>query len=121
MRGTSEFSIRAHTEIVITSPEKGTESSLSCQVLDAMNRGDFTVGIHFKVCKAAHILEGKNFWLHMSSGTTGFKPLTIIDREGKELPLRSPVADDSGERLEGKVVSSMETPDELSDEEKRVL
>lgn len=121
MRGTSEFSIRAHTEIVITSPEKGTESSLPCQVLDAMNRGDFTVGIHFKVCKAAHILEGKTFWLHMPSGTTGFKPLTIIDREGKELPLRYPVADNSGERLEGRVVPSMETPDELSDEEKRVL
>lgn len=117
MRGTSEFSIRAHTEIVITSPKNKGENSLPCSILDAVNQGDFIVGIHFKVCKAARILEGKTFWLQMPFSATGFKPLTIIDRDGKELPLSFLAGGDS----EGSVVPSMETADELSDEERRVL
>ena len=56
-----EFSIRAHTEIVITSPKNKGENSLPSSILDAVNQGDFIVGIHFKVCKAARILEGKTF------------------------------------------------------------
>ncbi|WP_417031607.1 hypothetical protein [Bilophila wadsworthia] len=82
-----------------------------------MNQGDFIVGIHFKVCKAARILEGKTFWLQMPFSATGFKPLTIIDRDGKELPLSFLAGGDS----EGSVVPSMGTADELSDEERRVL
>ena len=117
MRGTSEFSIRAHTEIVITSPKNKGENSLPSSILDAVNQGDFIVGIHFKVCKAARILEGKTFWLQMPFSATGFKPLTIIDRDGKELPLSFLAGGDS----EGSVVPSMETADELSDEERRVL
>ena len=117
MRGTSEFSIRAHTEIVITSPKNKGENSLPSSILDAVNQGDFIVGIHFKVCKAARILEGKTFWLQMPFSATGFKPLTIIDRDGKELPLSFLAGGDS----EGSVVPSMGTADELSDEERRVL
>lgn len=69
------------------------------------------------MCKAARILEGKTFWLQMPFSATGFKPLTIIDRDGKELPLSFLAGGDS----EGSVVPSMETADELSDEERRVL
>ena len=117
MRGTSEFSIRAHTEIVITSPENKGENSLPSSSPDAVNQDDFIVGIHFKVCKAARILEGKTFWLQMPFSATGFKLAGIIDRDGKELPLSFLAGGDS----EGSVVPSMETTDELSDEERRVL
>lgn len=117
MRGTSEFSIRAHTEIVITSPENKGESSLPSSILDAVNQGDFIVGIHFKVCKAARILEGKTFWLQMPSSATGFKLAGIIDRDGQELPLDFPVAG----AFAGNVIPSMEIADELSEGEKKVL
>jgi hypothetical protein len=117
MRGTREFSIRAHTEIVIISPENKGENSLPSSIFDAVNQGDFIVGIHFKVCKAARILEGKTFWLQMPFSATGFKLAGIIDRDGKELPLSFLAGGD----LVGSVVPSMETADKLSDEENRVL
>ncbi|WP_294620930.1 AAA family ATPase [uncultured Bilophila sp.] len=117
MRGTSEFSIRAHTEIVITSPENKGENSLPSSIFDTVNQGDFIVGIHFKVCKAARILEGKTFWLQMPLSATGFELTGIIDRDGKELPLSLLAGGD----LAGSVVPSMETADKLSDEENRVL
>lgn len=82
MRGTSEFSIRAHTEIALVRPGGTKGVALPDEVEAATRQMGVTVGLYFKVCKAACILEGKTLWLHLPLGSGEVQPLALLDSGG---------------------------------------
>ncbi len=85
-RGSQEFSIRAHTEIVLVRSTEIQEKALGTETVQhAAAQDGLTVGICFKVCKAACILQKKTFWLHMPLGASEWEFLAATGADGKEI------------------------------------
>ncbi len=85
-RGSQEFSIRAHTEIVLVRNTEIQEKALGTEAVQhALAHDGLTVGICFKVCKAACILQKKTFWLHLPLGASEWQFLAATGADGKEI------------------------------------
>ncbi|MBB5144639.1 AAA family ATPase [Desulfovibrio intestinalis] len=89
-RGCEEFSIRAHTEIVLVRGTEILEKKLGTEVVQHKATQDgLTVGICFKVCKVACILQKKTFWLHLPLGASEWELLAATGVDGKEIKVSS--------------------------------
>lgn len=85
-RGSEEFSIRAHSEIVLVRSTEILEKKLGTKAIQHMAAQDgLTVGICFKVCKSASVLQKKNFWLHLPLGASQWQFLAATEPDGKEI------------------------------------
>lgn len=85
-RGSQEFSIRAHTEIVLVRNTEILEKTLGTEAVQhAAAQDGLTVGICFKVCKAACVLQKKTFWLHLPLGASEWQFLAATGTAGKEI------------------------------------
>ena len=100
MRGSAEFSIRAHTELVVIGQDdiNANPALATDEVRTAATGAGRTLGIHFKVCKMASIIEGHTFWFHIpQNDRTVWKLLAITGRDNKAIspmPFPStPIAD----------------------------
>ncbi|WP_291442051.1 AAA family ATPase [Desulfovibrio sp.] len=85
-RGSEEFSIRAHSEIVLVRSTEILEKKLGTEAVQHMAAQDgLTVGVCFKVCKEAAVLQKKTFWLHLPLRAPRWKFLTATGADGKEI------------------------------------
>lgn len=85
-RGSEEFSIRAHSEIVLVRSTEILEKKLGTEAVQHMAAQDgLAVGVCFKVCKEAAVLQKKTFWLHLPLGAPRWKFLTATGADGKEI------------------------------------
>ena len=85
-RGCKEFSIRAHSEIVLVRSTEILEKKLGPEAVQHMAAQDgLTVGICFKVCKSACVLQKKIFWLHLPLGASQWEFLSVTGVDGKEI------------------------------------
>ena len=85
-RGSQEFSIRAHTEIVLIRSTEILQQQLGSKTVQrAAAQDGLTVGICFKVCKAACVLQKKNIWLHLPLGASKWELLAITGADGTEI------------------------------------
>ena len=85
-RGSEEFSIRAHSEIVLVRSTEILEKKLGTEAVQHIAAQDgLTVGVCFKVCKEAAALQKKTFWLHLPLGAPRWKFLTATGADGKEI------------------------------------
>lgn len=85
-RGCKEFSIRAHSEIVLVRSTEILEKKLGPEAVQHMAAQDgLTVGICFKVCKSACVLQKKIFWLHLPLGASQWEFLSVTGVDGKEV------------------------------------
>jgi len=85
-RGSQEFSIRAHTEIVLIRSTEILQQQLGIKTVQrAAAQDGLTVGICFKVCKAACVLQKKNIWLHLPLGASKWELLAITGADGTEI------------------------------------
>lgn len=82
-RGSQDASIRGHTEIVLISSTQIIEQNRGpeCVQLVAAQDG-LTVGVLFKVCKSACILQKKTFWLRLPLGASEWQILAVTDALG---------------------------------------
>lgn len=127
-RGSQEFSIRAHTEIVLVRNTEIQEKALGTEAVQhALAHDGLTVGICFKVCKAACILQKKTFWLHLPLGASEWEFLAATGADGKEIEFAQ-VCSKPGPDLtvkDGPLLDALEseyvaTLDQLSSDEKEV-
>lgn len=146
MRGSQEFSIRAQTEIVVIGRKEILENAdLGTEEVKAVaSSSDGTViGVHFRYCKLANVLEGHTFWFHLPQNKiSAWDLLSITGRGGESLeisPSQLSQASDEGTGLGGKpngeshplnfgenietvTEPPAETPDDaLSKDEKKVM
>ena len=85
-RGSQEFSIRAHTEVVLIRATEILEKKLGTEaVLQTAERDGLTLGVCFKVCKAACVLQKKTFWLHLPLGASQCRFLGVTGADGHEV------------------------------------
>ena len=85
-RGSQEFSIRAHTEVVLIRATEILEKRLGTEaVLQAAACDGLTLGVCFKVCKAACVLQKKTFWLHLPLGASQCRFLGVTGADGHEV------------------------------------
>ena len=92
-RGSQEFSIRAHTEIVLIRSTEILQQQLGSKTVQrAAAQDGLTVGICFKVCKAACVLQKKNIWLHLPLGASKWELLAITGADGTEIELAQNVS-----------------------------
>lgn len=83
-RGSQEFAIRAHTEIVLVGSAEILEKKLGTETVQAAAAQDgLTLGICFKVCKSASVLQKKFFWLHLPLGASEWQTLAVTGADGK--------------------------------------
>ncbi len=130
-RGSQEFSIRAHTEIVLVRSTEILEKKLGTEtVRHAAAQDGLTAGICFKVCKAACVLQKKTFWLHLPFGASEWTFLAATGADGKEIML--PMEDMAGGAklvsegegspvVSANVLSQPTTEQDLSPDERRVV
>lgn len=86
MRGSEEFTIRAHTEIVVIGEEQIIENTTPTpeEIKLAASRDGTVIGIYFKYCKMACVLEGHTFWFHLPlSGSVAWRLLAVTGRDGE--------------------------------------
>lgn len=85
-RGSEEFSIRAHSEIVLARSTEILEKKLGTEAVQHMAAQDgLTVGVCFKVCKEAAVLQRKTFWLHLPLGASQWQFLAVTGPDEKEI------------------------------------
>ena len=86
IRGSEEFSIRAHSEIVLVRSTEILGKKLGTEAVQHMATQDgLTVGVCFKVCKSACVLQKKTFWLHLPLGASQWEFLAATGADGKEI------------------------------------
>ena len=88
MRGSEEFTIRAHTEIVVIGKEQIIENTTPVpeEIKLAAAREGTVSGIYFKYCKMACVLEGHTFWFHLPlSDRAAWRLLAITGRDGESV------------------------------------
>lgn len=86
MRGSEEFTIRAHTEIVVIGEEQIIENTTPVpeEIKLAASREGTVIGIYFRYCKMACVLEGHTFWFHLPlSGRAAWSLLAVTGRDGE--------------------------------------
>lgn len=85
MRGSREFSIRAHTEVVVIGQEQiVADDTLGPKTAQAAaSKSGLTLGLHVRFCKMASVLEGVTFWLHLPLNGDQWELLDITDKNGK--------------------------------------
>ena len=95
MRGSSEFSIRAHTEIVVIGQKQIRESTYlgTEEVRAAAGMDGATIGLRFKVCKAACVLEGHTYWLHLPLNGNTWDLLAVTGRDDEPIDFTMPMPD----------------------------
>jgi len=87
-RGSQEFSIRAHTEIVLIRSTEILQQHLGTEAVQhAAAKDGLAVGICIKVCKAACVLQKKTLWLHLPLGASEWKFLAATGSDGKEIKI----------------------------------
>ncbi len=85
-RGSNEFSIRSHSEIVIIGSIEIIESKKWPKMVKKYTELlGLTLGLCFKTCKMASILENKVFWLHLPLDASEWELITVTDFEGEIL------------------------------------
>lgn len=85
-RGSEEFSIRAHSEIVLVRSTEILEKKLGTEAVQHMAAQDgLAVGVCFKVCKEAAVLQKKTLWLHLPLGASQWQILAVTGPDGKEI------------------------------------
>lgn len=88
VRGSNEFSIRAHTEIILIGKEeilRSNENIYPKDVLESAQKQGATIGIYFKVCKKANILEQTILWAHLPQNASEWIVLAHVDLDGNEI------------------------------------
>ena len=86
MRGSEEFTIRAHTEIVVIGKEQIIENTTPVpeEIKLVASRDGTVIGIYFKYCKMACVLEGHTFWFHLPlSNRAAWSLLAVTGRDGE--------------------------------------
>lgn len=128
MRGSKEFSIRAHTEMVVVGKQQLLEdSALGTKVAQAHARlAGATMGLHFKFCKNASVLEGHTFWFHLPLNSHKFKLLDVTDASGNVVSIESTPLTNGAEEASQSAPPALfgeptETKESLTAEEQRVL
>ncbi|MBQ3060438.1 MAG: AAA family ATPase [Desulfovibrio sp.] len=109
MRGSQEGSVRAHTELIVIDHRHIVGKKLGpehVQKVAAQQEG-LTLGVILKACKAAPILTGKTFWLHLPLVSSDWQLIAVTNPDGEEIPLENkqiPVAegDEQGSTEEAK-------------------
>ena len=87
-RGSQEFSIRAHTELVLIRSTEILQQHLGTEAVQhAAAQDGLAVGICIKVCKAACVLQKKTLWLHLPLGASEWKFLAATGSDGKEIKI----------------------------------
>lgn len=128
MRGSKEFSIRAHTEMVVIGKEQlledgtlGTEAAQAHALLPGA-----TLGLYFRYCKHAAVLEGHTFWLHLPLNSHNFMLLDITNGGGNVLSMgATPPTICAGKAPQGDLLVPLDEPEKTTEdltlEERRVL
>lgn len=84
VRGSQDSSIRGHTEIVLISSTQILEQKLGPENVQlAAAQDGLTVGVLFKVCKSACVLQKKTIWLHLPLGAAEWQLMAVTDALGK--------------------------------------
>jgi hypothetical protein len=85
-RGSAELEIRSHTEISLIGRDQICEDNLGpANVQKCAKESGTTVGMLFKVCKSAPILERRIYWFHCPFGESSWQALGVTDAEGELL------------------------------------
>ena len=85
-RGSQEFSIRAHTEIVLIRSTEILQQHLGTKAVQhAAAQDGLAMGICIKVCKAACVLQKKTLWLHLPLGASEWEFLAATGADGQEI------------------------------------
>jgi hypothetical protein len=101
MRGSSEFSIRAHTEIVVIGQKQILEYGLGTEaVQDAARMDGATIGLQFNFCKTACVLERHTFWLHLPLDGNAWDLLAVTGRDGEPIDITMPISPDHAPELD---------------------
>lgn len=92
MRGSRELSIRAHTEIVIIGTDQvRTNASLGSPKVQLAAKGQgATIGLHFRYCKMACILEGHTVWFQLALNSEQWRLLDITNASGQVVRIDAP-------------------------------
>ena len=86
-RGSADTSNRNHGELVLIGSTQILEKKLGNEAIQrAAAQDGLTVGICFKVCKAACVLQKKTFWLHLPLGAPKWDFLAVTRADGEEIP-----------------------------------
>lgn len=86
-RGSADTSNRNHGELVLIGSTQILEKKLGTEAIQrAAAQDGLTVGICFKVCKAACVLQKKIFWLHLPLGAPKWEFLAVTRDDGEEIP-----------------------------------
>jgi KaiC. len=85
-RGSADTSNRNHGELVLIGSTQILEKKMGTEAVQhAAAQDGLTMGVHFKVCKAACVLQKKTLWLHLPLGASEWKFLAITGADGKEI------------------------------------
>ena len=85
-RGSADTSNRNHGELVLIGSTQILEKKMGTEAVQhAAAQDGLTMGVHFKVCKAACVLQKKTLWLHLPLGASEWEFLAITGADGKEI------------------------------------
>ena len=85
-RGSADTSNRNHGELVLIGSTQILEKKMGTEAVQhAAAQDGLTMGVHFKVCKAACVLQKKTLWLHLPLGASKWEFLAITGADGKEI------------------------------------
>ncbi|WP_165076081.1 MULTISPECIES: AAA family ATPase [unclassified Desulfovibrio] len=86
-RGSRIFNIRARNVIELIGRDEILNNRASETIKAAVLQDGMTIGIRFKTCKAAGVLDGKTFYAHLPFGAAHWQFLEAYGLDGKEIEI----------------------------------